>query len=219
LQYVLGSYLIGPLVGKEIGDNQLCSKSCIDFGKKVLREDDIRGKTILEVGSRNVNGSLRDICMEFNPKEYIGIDIEEGSGVDSKVSVYHLPDFFQERFFDLIICTEVLEHLSMWNTAIQHMEMVLKHGGNLLLTTRSFGFKKHDYPNDYWRFEIEDIVNIFKSYDFLRLEKDNEKEPGVFLFARKSPKIEERTYWYRESLEMYSMEKEKRITTSELCRG
>jgi len=188
----------------------MCSKTCIEFGKRVLSKKEVQDKRILEVGSKNVNGSLRDICMEFNPKEYIGIDIEEGEGVNRLCNVYELTEEFDADYFDIVICTEVLEHLSMWELAIKNMEDVLKVGGKILLTTRSFGFGKHDHPRDYWRFEVEDILKILKPYDILKIEKDT-ASPGVFCFA-KIPLDMRGVYDYRDTLKIYSMLSEKRIT-------
>lgn len=60
----------------------MCHISCLSFGIKNLNKEEIENKRFLEVGSLCVNGSLRPFIENFNPMEYIGIDIEKGSGVD-----------------------------------------------------------------------------------------------------------------------------------------
>ncbi|MBI3813157.1 MAG: hypothetical protein HY279_01640 [Nitrospinae bacterium] len=60
----------------------MCDKDCIDFGKKYLKEEDIRGKEVIEVGSIDINGSLRYAIEIFKPAKYIGVDIQKGHGVD-----------------------------------------------------------------------------------------------------------------------------------------
>jgi hypothetical protein len=35
------------------------NKACLEFGIRSLTTHDVRGRTVLEVGSRDVNGSLR----------------------------------------------------------------------------------------------------------------------------------------------------------------
>jgi hypothetical protein len=60
----------------------MCTQSCIDFGIRNVCRADIEGKRVLELGSYIVNGSLRDIILKFGPKEYIGVDIVPGPGVD-----------------------------------------------------------------------------------------------------------------------------------------
>jgi len=55
---------------------------------------------------------------------------------------------------------------------------------DIYITTRSKGFPYHGYPYDFWRYEIEDMKEIFKDFEIIKLEKDP-KAPGVFLKARK----------------------------------
>ena len=49
------------------------------WGGQFLNNYSISGK-ILEVGSCNRNGGLRDICPEGS--DWFGVDLEEGPGVD-----------------------------------------------------------------------------------------------------------------------------------------
>jgi hypothetical protein len=41
--------------------------------------DAFTGVSVLEVGSLNINGTVRDF---FDAKEYVGVDLIEGPGVD-----------------------------------------------------------------------------------------------------------------------------------------
>lgn len=63
-------------------------------------------------------------------------------------------------------------------------EKKCKEGGFILITTRSKGFHYHGYPYDFWRFEIDDMRNIFQDCEILALEKDS-SAPGVFIKAKK----------------------------------
>jgi len=56
---------------------------------------------------------------------------------------------------------------------------------DIYITTCSKGFPYHGYPYDFWRYEVEDMKEIFKDFEIIKLEKDPEA-PGVFLKARKS---------------------------------
>ena len=51
-------------------------------------------------------------------------------------SVYQLP--YEENFFDLIICSEVLEHLEDYHAAINEIYRVLKPGGKFLTSVPSY---------------------------------------------------------------------------------
>jgi hypothetical protein len=64
------------------------------------------------------------------------------------------------------------------------LKTVLRPGGILLITTRSKGFPYHDYPSDYWRFELDDMQRIFSDMSIEALEGDP-SEPGVFVKARR----------------------------------
>jgi len=147
--------------------------------------DEFQGKQVLEVGSKYVNGSVRPFIERFlMPAEYIGVDIEEGKFVDIVLNAEKLIDYFGKESFDIVIATELLEHVMDWREVIINMKEVLRKEGYIYITTRSKGFPYHGYPYDFWRYEIEDMGEIFKDFEIIKLEKDPEA-PGVFLKARK----------------------------------
>ena len=91
---------------------------------------EFKGKRILEVGSKYVNGSIRPFIERFlKPREYIGTDIEPGKFVDVVIPAERLLDYFGHESFDVVICTETLEHIMDWRSAINNMKGVLKRGG------------------------------------------------------------------------------------------
>ncbi len=162
----------------------MCSPRCIAFVLRELPPSEIVGKSILEVGARDFNGSVRPAIEAQQPAEYIGTDIIRDGRVDQVVDAVDLVATFGERRFDVVICTEMLEHAERWRAVVSNLKRVLKPGGLLLITTRSVGFPIHGYPQDYWRYGIGDMQNIFADFDILALELDL-GEPGVFLKARK----------------------------------
>lgn len=162
----------------------MCSLSCLDFGARHLTDRDVQGKAVLEVGARNVNGSLRDLVLALGPSRYTGLDMVPGPGVDRIGLVEDLEATFGRESADLVISTEMLEHVPDWRSAITNLKRVVRPGGSLLITTRSQGFPYHEYPGDFWRFEVEDFARIFADFRIAALERDP-VDPGVFLKAVK----------------------------------
>jgi SAM-dependent methyltransferase len=106
------------------------------------------GKSILEVGSMNINGSLRDFKPEGS--SYVGIDLAAGNGVDIVVrTVAELP--FAGEAFDVIVSTSCFEHDMMFWLTFLEMCRVLTVGGYIYLNAPSKG-DYHQYPIDAWRF-------------------------------------------------------------------
>ena len=146
--------------------------------------EEFHGKRVLEVGPGDA--SVRPFVERFlRPREYIGVDIKQGKYVDLIVPAERLVKYFGPESFDVIIATELLEHVIDWRCVINNMKRVLKKGGYMYITTRSLGYPYHGYPCDLWRYELEDMVKSFSDFQIVVLKKDHEA-PGVFLKAHKS---------------------------------
>jgi glycosyltransferase involved in cell wall biosynthesis/SAM-dependent methyltransferase len=187
----------------------LCTPACINFGSVHLKEKEIAGKAVLEVGAFDVNGSLRSVVDGFSPAKYVGTDITEGPGVDLVCDAYDLLDQFGCEAFDVLICTEMLEHVRDWKRVISNFKKVLKPEGIILVTTRSKGFGYHSYPDDFWRYEIEDVIAMFPDFKIEALESDPE-DPGIFFKVRKPADFKEADL---SNYALFSMIKGKRVIT------
>ena len=94
--------------------------------------------------------------------------------------------------FDLVISTEVLEHVRDWRRTVRNFKTVLREHAILIVTTRSPGFEFHGFPLDFWRFEPEDISEIFGDLEIETIERDPDDPPGVFFRARRPAGFTER---------------------------
>ena len=103
---------------------------------------------VIEIGSQDVNGSLRQVCpKEF---EYIGVDFQEAKGVDIVLSdPYSLP--FASESIDIVISSSCFEHSEMFWLVFLEVLRVLKPKGLFYLNAPSAG-SFHRYPVDCWRF-------------------------------------------------------------------
>jgi len=162
----------------------MCHVSCIVFGSKNLTREEVRGKRVIEIGSCDVNGGLRPIIESWEPADYVGVDIKEGPGVDAICNAESLLERLDKASFDIVISTELLEHVRDWRKTVSNIKNVCKPGGVILVTTRSYGFGYHACPYDFWRYDLDDMENIFSDCDILALEKDYQS-PGVFVKAKK----------------------------------
>jgi O-antigen biosynthesis protein len=195
----------------------MCNAWCLDFARSLLPFIGSEER-ILEVGSRDVNGTAKELLAGY-AREYVGIDIIEGPSVDKVLDVNDLADSFAPGSFDVVVSTEMLEHCLDWRGALFQMTAVLRVGGMLLITTRSPGFELHDYPADHWRFTISDFKEIFSPIgEILVLESDMTLgwACGIGVILRKTAQIPALGIWRSDldKVTVYSMAEETGISQS-----
>ena len=112
-------------------------------------EDNIENKKILDVGSYDVNGTMKPI---FQKGQYVGLDMEKGPNVDIVGVSHQIP--FEKDEFDIVISSSCFEHDDMFWISYQEMCRVLKPGGYMYVQAPSNG-PYHGWPGDNWRFYID----------------------------------------------------------------
>lgn len=113
------------------------------------------GSSVLDVGSRNVNGSFREL---FPDTLYTGIDIEAGDNVDLVVKEYEYP--FADNYFDVIISGSTLEHVRKPWLWIKEVARILKPGGKLCVIA-PYAHPYHAHPVDCWRIFPDGMRTLF----------------------------------------------------------
>jgi len=151
----------------------MCDENCIAWGLDNISLDEIKDKQVLEVGSFNVNGTLRSGIERFKPSSYIGIDIKSGPGVDQICNAEDLVDMFGQESFDFVLSTCLLEHVDNWKLCVSNIKRVCKRGG-YILTIVPYLYPYHEYPHDYWRFSKSDMIRIFRDCEIVKLDHDYE---------------------------------------------
>lgn len=127
--------------------------------------------TVGEIGSLNINGTLRGL---FSDCHYTGYDLDVGPGVDEVMpgQLVGLPT----GHFDTLVSAECLEHNPFWVETFANMLRLSKPGGLIAFSCASTGRPEHGTalrsPNlsplthakgwDYYRnLDAENFLNTF----------------------------------------------------------
>lgn len=96
---------------------------------------------VLEVGSYNVNGSVREFFID--PAMYIGLDLAPGKDVDV---VCHGADYRTDVRFDVVISTECFEHDSRWQDTFANIIRLCESQGLVIFTCAANQRQEHGTP-------------------------------------------------------------------------
>jgi predicted SAM-dependent methyltransferase len=66
----------------------------------------------------------------------------------------------------------MFEHCYEWQDAIYQMKKSLVVGGWIIITTRSPGYPRHDFPGDYWRFTPDVIQAALSDFEEVEVTQD-----------------------------------------------
>lgn len=91
--------------------------------------DFFTGKSVLEIGSRNVNGTVRDSFIQ--PSRYVGVDCIPGPCVDV-VCLAH--EYHSDEPFDVVISCEAFEHDPYLEKTLRNALAMLRPGGLFVAT-------------------------------------------------------------------------------------
>lgn len=97
------------------------------------------------------------LSAESDPLDYV---LKEDSLIEEKDGV-----------FDLIISTQVLEHVSSPQRYLAECYRLLKPGGRLYLTTHG-SYPEHACPYDFWRWTADGLVKAVSAVGFTRVEAE-----------------------------------------------
>jgi SAM-dependent methyltransferase len=117
---------------------------------------------IVEIGSYQVEGQeavrLRSL---FPGRDYTGIDMRAGPGVDCVANVENLPQ--ETGSVGTVIAMSTFEHVRQFWRGFDEVQRVLRPDG-IFLVACPFFFRIHNYPHDYWRFTPAAFESLLESY-------------------------------------------------------
>jgi len=143
-------------------------------------KDNIENKTVLDIGSCDVNGTMKPI---FNKcKKYVGLDQCGGNNVDIISSSHNVP--ISDESFDIIISSSCFEHDPLFWLTFQEMCRVIKPNGYIYIQAPSIG-PYHAHPIDCWRFYEDswkslDMWAKHLKYDINLIESYIDKSDGLW---------------------------------------
>ena len=167
---------------KQFYDNKLAGYPSRLRVNRILKElGDIRGKKVLDIGCEAGFVALK--ILKKQPSDLYAVDIIEDAIKEfkeklknkkyntniilKKAYLQELP--FKRDFFDIAVCTEVIEHAPNITKGFDEMARVLKKGGLLFLT----------FPNEKLRRKVYPIAKL------LGVNTDVEKDVTLFEYNPK----------------------------------
>jgi SAM-dependent methyltransferase len=145
---------------------------------KSLHPNSFENSSVLEIGSLDINGSIRQFFTNCN---YIGVDLGVGPGVDLIAKGEDLT--FDDGRFDVCASCECFEHNEHWMETFINMHRMTKTNGLIFFSCATTGRPEHgtirtspaDAPfcHDYYRnlteqdFSLLSLNEMFIQYEFL----------------------------------------------------
>jgi SAM-dependent methyltransferase len=106
------------------------------------------------------------------------LDIDPQAGTTYCADLCQMNAVLPSDYFDVVVCTEVLEHVLNPFAAVAEIRRVLKPGG-ILLATSPFNFRIHGPLPDCWRFTEHGWRALLAGFDDLIIEPLD--DPARFL--------------------------------------
>jgi ubiquinone/menaquinone biosynthesis C-methylase UbiE len=110
----------------------------------------------------------------FSPEKikYVGIDIIDADKFDyinSEIIHFNgetIP--FSDAYFDMVLCTEVLEHVQDYQSLIKEIYRVMRPGAKLLVTV-PWSARYHYIPFDFFRFTPSSLQHMFNNFQHVEI--------------------------------------------------
>ncbi len=156
---------------------------------KKAHPDYFTEKWVLDVGSLDINGNNRYL---FTDCQYTGLDITPGKNVDKVCHVHELGTY---GIWDVVICTEMLEHDRHWQKSLKSMCDLCTPGGLILITAAATGRPEHgtvrshpqDSPatTDYYKAITRGMMEKIYEYANFRSSRIIETKEDIYFYGIK----------------------------------
>lgn len=145
---------------------QIIRENISDFIKSQSDILDSDSKKLLDIAPQDHKGSKEF----FNKSEIFTADIDKESGADYIIDICeNNSNLIPDESFDIVLCTEVLEHTLNPFSAVSEINRILKKNGILLMST-PFNFRIHGPLPDCWRFTEHGIKALLKDFKTVEIK-------------------------------------------------
>jgi SAM-dependent methyltransferase len=119
---------------------------------------------------RKTVGKVLDVGSQYCPyyplfkdkaESYTSMDLQDTPIVDIVCDAADMP--VNDASFDLVLCTQVLEHCQNPQAIVDECHRVLRPGGSLIVTVPSI-FPRHGSPSDNWRFMPDGLKYLLRAF-------------------------------------------------------
>ena len=132
-------------------------------------------QTLLDVGGK---GKPYACFFVGRVKNHFVLDIAPAISVDVVGDGRSMP--FANASVDVVLCTQVLEHIPEPLPVISEIRRVLKPGGKLMLSVPAI-FPQHGSPGDYWRYMPQGLAWILRDFQTVSIKGEAGTVPSIFL--------------------------------------
>lgn len=155
--------------------------------KARFRPIDLFATRAIDIGGADVNGSARQLVDSTVAwVNWMGWDIEDGPGVDLVIDCRKPPPAEYLGRADIVLCTEVFEHVQDWTSILCTIVDLLTPGGFAFITCASDGRRPHGArgalnpaPGEWYRnVSQEDLYRAIDQYPVERRNVKYNPNPG-----------------------------------------
>ena len=144
----------------------------VNFMHNSSKEYDKKGNIILDVAPQVHEGAA-----PFFSKSIVEtLDISPSSGATYIADLCeNNSKTISDNRFDIVVCTEVLEHTLQPFDAVDEIERILKPGGVALISVPC-NFRIHGPLPDCWRFTEHGLRELFKKFDIKTIKSLDDED-------------------------------------------
>ncbi|MEX1052012.1 MAG: methyltransferase domain-containing protein [Patescibacteria group bacterium] len=150
-------------------------KNVRQFTEAVGQQYDGQGVRVLDVAPQVHEGA----APYFKSAQVDTLDLDPQSGATYIADLCRTnAELIKDASYDIVVCTEVLEHTLNPFAAVAEMQRILRVGGVAAVST-PFNFRIHGPLPDCWRFTEHGLRELFKDFELVSLEQLD--DPDRFL--------------------------------------